>query len=162
MKRGVVQAYYGYGKGKTSAALGYAIHEASRGGRSIVIQFLKERDDDEIEFAHRLEPEINLFRFQKSADLYDNLSEEGQFEEQMNMKNGMNYARKVLGTGECSMLILDEVLGLVDKKIITVDELIKLLKAKTDETTIIMTGRVLDEALLPYIDEVYRIQTEKA
>lgn len=162
MKRGVVQAYYGYGKGKTSAALGYAIHEASRGGRSIVIQFLKERDDDEIEFSHRLEPEINLFRFQKSADLYDNLSEEGQFEEQMNMKNGMNYARKVLGTGECSMLILDEVLGLVDKKIITVDELIKLLKAKTDETTIIMTGRVLDEALLPYIDEVYRIQTEKA
>lgn len=162
MKRGIVQAFYGYGKGKTSAALGYAIHEASRGGRSIVLQFLKERDDSEIKFAHRLEPEINLFRFQKSADLYDNLSEEGQFEEQMNMKNGMNYARKVLGTGECSMLILDEVLGLVDKKIITVDDLIKLLKAKTDETTVIMTGRVLDEALLPYIDEVYRIQTEKA
>ena len=162
MKRGIVQAYYGYGKGKTSAALGYAIHEASRGGSSVVIQFLKERDDDEIEFTRRLEPQIKLFRFQKSADLYDNLSEEGQFEEQMNMKNGMNYARKVLVTGECSMLILDEVLGLVDKKVITVEELIKLLQAKTDETTVILTGRVLDDALLPYIDEVYRIQTEKA
>ena len=162
MKHGIVQAYYGYGKGKTSAALGYAIQEASKGGNSVVIQFLKERDDDEIEFARRLEPEIKLFRFQKSADLYDNLSEEGQFEEQMNMKNGMNYARKVLVTGECSMLILDEVLGLVDKKIIAVEELIKLLQAKTDDTTVIITGRVLDDALLPYIDEVYRIQTEKA
>lgn len=162
MKRGIVQAYYGFGKGKTSAALGYAIQEASRGGNSVVIQFLKERDDDEIEFARRLEPEIKLFRFQKSAELYDNLSEEGQFEEQMNMKNGMNYARKVLVTGECSMLILDEVLGLVDKKIITVEELIRLLSSKAEETTVIITGRVLDEALLPYLDEVYRIQTEKA
>lgn len=162
MKRGVVQAYYGYGKGKTSAALGDAVLEASRGGRCIVIQFLKERDEDELAFAHRLEPEINMFRFQKSADLYDNLSEEGQFEEQMNMKNGMNYARKVLVTGECSLLILDEVLGLIDKKIIAVEDLIKLLQSKDDETTVILTGRVLDEALLPYMDEVYRIQTEKA
>lgn len=162
MKRGIVQAYYGYGKGKTSAAFGYAIQEASRGGRCIVIQFLKERDDDEFQFAHRLEPEINLFRFQKSTDLYDNLSEEGQFEEQMNMKNGMNYARKVLTTGECSMLVLDEVLGLIDKKIITVEDLIRLLQAKDEETNVIITGRVLDEKLLPYLDEVYRIQTEKA
>ncbi len=162
MKRGIVQVYYGYGKGKTSAAIGHTISEASRGGRCIFIQFLKERDDEEFEFAHRLEPEVNLFRFQKSAELYDNLSEEGQFEEQMNMKNGMNYARKVLTTGECSLLVLDEVLGLIDKKIITIEELIKLLQAKSSETSVIMTGRVLDETLLPYVDEVYRIQTEKA
>lgn len=161
MKQGKVQAYYGYGRGKTSAALGHAIQEASKGGRCIVLQFLKERDDDEIEFIHRLEPEINLFRFQKASELYDNLSEDGQFEEQLNMKNGMNYARKVLVTGECSMLILDEVLGLLDKKIITSEDLIKLLRARTEETTVILTGRVMDEAILPYIDQVYRIYTEK-
>ena len=161
MKQGKVQAYYGYGKGKTSAAFGHAIQEASRGGRCIVLHFLKERDDDEFEFVHRLEPEINVFRFQKATELYDNLSEEAQFEEQMNMKNAMNYARKVLVTGECSMLILDEVLGLLDKKIITADEMIRLLSARTEETTVILTGRVMDEAILPYIDEVYRIYTEK-
>lgn len=161
MKQGKVQAYYGYGRGKTSAALGHAIQEASKGGRCIVLQFLKERDDDEIEFIHRLEPEINLFRFQKASELYDNLSEDGQFEEQMNMKNGMNYARKVLVTGECSLLVLDEVLGLLDKKIITADELIRLLSARTEETSVILTGRVMDEQILPYIDEVYRIYTEK-
>ncbi len=161
MIKGKVQAYYGYGRGKTTAALGYAIHEASKGGNSIIIQFLKGKDDDEITFIRRLEPEIKLFRFQKSNDLYDNLSDEGKFEEQMNMKNGMNYARKVLATEECSMLILDEVLGLVDKKIITTDDLIALIKAKSEETTLLLTGRVLDDALLPYLDAVYRIQTEK-
>lgn len=161
MKQGKVQAYYGYGRGKTSAALGHAIQEASKGGNSIVLQFLKERDNDEIEFARRLEPQIKLFRFQKAADLYDNLSEDVKFEENLNMKNGLNYARKVLVTGECSLLVLDEVLGLLDKKIITVEELTKLLGARTDETTIILTGRVMDERILPYIDEVYRIHTEK-
>ena len=31
MSTGKIQVYYGAGRGKTSAALGYAIHEASKG-----------------------------------------------------------------------------------------------------------------------------------
>ena len=30
------------------------------------------------------------------------------------MKNGLNFAKKVLATGECDVLILDEALGLVE------------------------------------------------
>ena len=59
------------------------------------------------------------------------------------------------------MLILDEVLGLVDKKVISVEDLIALIETRSEDTTILLTGRVLDDALLPYLDEVYRIQTEK-
>ena len=86
------------------------------------VQSLKGKDDDEISFIKRLEPEIKLFRFQKSDCLYDELSDEEKLEEQMSMKNGINYARKVLTTEECSMLVLDEVLGLVDKKVISAKE----------------------------------------
>ena len=114
MSTGKIQVYYGAGRGKTSAALGYAIHEASKGESVIVIQFLKRKDEDEISFLGRLEPEIRLFRFQKSEKYYNELPEEGQLEEQMNMKNGINYARKVLQTGECNILILDEVLSVGD------------------------------------------------
>ena len=64
-------------------------------------------------------------------------------------------------TEECSMLVLDEVLGLVDKKVISVEDLIALIETRSEDTTILLTGRVLDDALLPYLDEVYRIQTEK-
>ena len=161
MSTGKIQVYYGAGRGKTSAALGYAIHEASKGESVIVIQFLKRKDEDEISFLGRLEPEIRLFRFQKSEKFYKELPAEEQLEEQMNMKNGINYARKVLTTEECSMLVLDEVLGLVDKKVISVEDLIALIETRSEDTTILLTGRVLDDALLPYLDEVYRIQTEK-
>ena len=161
MSTGKVQAYYGAGRGKTSAALGYAIHEASQGGTVIIIQFLKQKDDDEISFIRRLEPEIRVFRFQKSESYYDQLSEEEQLEEQMNMKNGMNYARKVLQTRECSTLILDEVLGMVDHQIITAQELMALLQLKSDETDVILTGRVLDDVLLASVDAAYEIVTKK-
>ena len=114
MSTGKIQVYYGEGRGKTSAALGYAIHEASKGESVIVIQFLKQKDEDEISFLGRLEPEIRLFRFQKSEKFYRELPAEEQLEEQMNMKNGISYARKVLQTGECDILILDEVLSVGD------------------------------------------------
>lgn len=99
MSTGKIQVYYGAGRGKTSAALGYAIHEASKGESVIVIQFLKRKDEDEISFLGRLEPEIRLFRFQKSEKYYNELPDEGQLEEQMNMKNGINYARKYCRQG---------------------------------------------------------------
>lgn len=80
MSTGKIQVYYGAGRGKTSAALGYAIHEASKGESVIVIQFLKRKDEDEISFLGRLEPEIRLFRFQKSEKYYNELPDEGQLE----------------------------------------------------------------------------------
>ena len=161
MSTGRVQAYYGAGRGKTSAALGYAIHEASQGGSVVIIQFLKQKDDDEITFISRLEPEIRLYRFQKSKKFYDELSEQEKFEEQMNMKNGMNYARKVLQTGECSALILDEVLGLLDNDIISDQELISLINLKSEETDLILTGRVISDSIIPHVDSLYEIIVKK-
>lgn len=161
MHTGKIWAYYGVGRGKTSAALGYAIHQASAGGSVVIIQFLKQKDDAEITFIRRLEPEIRVFRFQKSEKYYDELLPEEQFEEQMNMKNGLNYARKVLQTGECSMLILDEALGLIDKQIIEEEELVQLFRLGSEETDLVVTGRVLPKALLSCVDFAYEIRAKK-
>lgn len=161
MGTGKVIAYYGTGRGKTSAALGYAIHEASRGGSVVIIQFLKQREDGKVTFIGRLEPEIRLFRFQKSEKFYEELSESEQAEERMNMKNGLNYARKVLQTGECSMLILDEVLGLADCQIISEEELISLISLRSEDTELVLTGRVMSENLLAHVDAAYELTVKK-
>ena len=161
MSKGNVIVYYGEGKGKTTSALGHAIRSASQGKSVIIIQFLKGKNEDEISFIRRLEPEIKFFRFEKSQENYDLLSEEEKKEESMNIKNGFNFAKKVLVTGECNILILDEFLGLLDKHVITMEELESMLQAKTEDTEIIFTGRVMDEKLKDYVDEVYKIQPEK-
>ena len=161
MSTGKIQVYYGAGRGKTSAALGYAIHEASKGESVIVIQFLKRKDEDEISFLGRLEPEIRLFRFQKSEKYYNELPDEGQLEEQMNMKNGINYARKVLQTGECNILILDEVLGLLNEQIVSEEEIVQLMELKSDDMDLIMTGQIISDVIITHADEVYEICIKK-
>lgn len=161
MSTGKIQVYYGEGRGKTSAALGYAIHEASKGESVIVIQFLKQKDEDEISFLGRLEPEIRLFRFQKSEKFYRELPAEEQLEEQMNMKNGISYSRKVLQTGECDILILDEVLGLLDQNIVPEEEILQLMAMKSDDMHMIMTGQVISDGIMEQADDVYEICIKK-
>ena len=161
MSTGKIQVYYGEGRGKTSAALGYAIHEASKGESVIVIQFLKQNDEDEISFLGRLEPEIRLFRFQKSEKFYRELPAEERLEEQMNMKNGISYARKVLQTGECDILILDEVLGLLDQNIVPEEEILQLMAMKSDDMHMIMTGQVISDGIMEQADDVYEICIKK-
>lgn len=89
------------------------------------------------------------------------LSEDKKQEEIVNIKNGLNFAKKVLTTGECDLLILDEVLGLIDNEIITVEDLKNLLEARDGETDIIMTGISLNDDLCLVADEVSRIETLK-
>ena len=161
MSTGKIQVYYGEGRGKTSAALGYAIHEASKGESVIVIQFLKQKDEDEISFLGRLEPEIRLFRFQKSEKFYRELPAEERLEEQMNMKNGISYARKVLQTGECDILILDEVLGLLDQNIVPEEEILQLMAMKSDDMHMIMTCQVISDGIMEQADDVYEICIKK-
>lgn len=161
MKQGLIHIYSGDGHGKSPAALGKAIMTAAQGKSVVIIQFLKEKGLADSEFLHRLEPEIKIFRFEKSELNFFELPEEKQTEEVINIKNGINFAKKVLVTGECDLLILDEVLGLVDNGIISVEDLKTLLEARDDETDIIMTGISLNDEICMLADEVSRIETLK-
>ena len=77
----------------------------------------------------------------------------------MNIRNGISFAKKVLSTGGCELLILDEVLGLLDVGIITLEDLKNLLEAKDEETTIIMTGIQLKDEVISLADEISKIES---
>ncbi|RKI85805.1 cob(I)yrinic acid a c-diamide adenosyltransferase [bacterium 0.1xD8-71] len=159
MGKGMIQIYSGEGHGKSPAALGRAVQAACRGEYVVIIQFLKGRGLAESEFVKRLEPEIKIFRFEKSVEDFSLLSEEHKAEEKQNIRNGLNFARKILNTGECSLLILDEVLGLIDNEITTVEELKTLLAGKPEEMEIIMTGIALNDEVCALADNVTKVET---
>lgn len=161
MEQGMIHIYSGDGHGKSPAALGRAVQAAAEGKSVVIIQFLKGRGLEDSPFLRRLEPEIKFFRFEKSEEDFAALSEERKEEEARNIRNGMNFAKKVLCTGECDLLILDEVLGLIDNQIITVEDLKKLIENKAEETTLILTGIQLDDSVCMLADEVSRIETLK-
>ena len=162
MNRGTIQVICGEGKGKTAAAFGMGIEALMKNRNVIVIQFLKGctgRGSSDI--IKRLEPEMKIFRFEKCDGFFENLTKEEQDEERMNIRNGLNFARKVVSTGECDLLILDEILGILDQKIIEAEELVKLLQTKDDEMDIIMTGKVFSKEVEPYVDSILEINHVK-
>jgi len=159
MENGAVQIYYGEGHGKTNVAIGSAISAACEGKQAVIIQFLKGKNEQE--FLSRLEPEVKFFNFSRAGILFEQLDEDSRQEEIMNIKNGFNYARKVVSTGADTVVVLDEILGLLDLHLITRDELADLLASKPDDVTVIMTGRVLDDSVRDLADEIYNIAPEK-
>ncbi len=161
MKQGLIHIYSGDGHGKSPAALGSAVMAAASGKSVVIIQFLKGRGPDDTEFIRRLEPEIKIFRFEKSDGNFFELSQEKKMEEVINIKNGINFAKKVLTTGECDLLILDEILGLIDNDIITVEDLKNLLSTRDDETDVILTGIFLNDEIGRLADEISKIETIK-
>ncbi|MCI8889933.1 MAG: cob(I)yrinic acid a,c-diamide adenosyltransferase [Eubacterium sp.] len=162
MGSGRVQIYYGDGRGKSTAALGYALQTATAGKNVFLIHFLKGKMATESAFMQRLEPEIKIFHFEKSEGRYEELSEQEKTEENRNIKNGVNFARKVLLNDECSLLVLDELLGVIDHAVVTKEDVQALFDAKAEETQIIVTGRKLPDYLRDMADEIYQIQAEKS
>ncbi len=159
MKKGMIYIYSGEGHGKSPAAYGRALQTACRGEDVVIIRFLKGRGFSDSEYIRRLEPEIKIFRFEKSEENFHSLSDDRKAEEIYNIKNGLNFAKKVMNTDECSLLILDEVLELLDIDIITVEELKNLLLCKPEDMDIIMTGATSKEAAYALADEVTQITT---
>lgn len=160
MGRRYVHIFCGAGMGKTSAALGKGLRAASTGKSVVLIQFLKEKQAEEtVDFYKRLEPEIKLFRFEKFPENYESLTDREKEEEILNIKNGINFAKKVLLTEGCDVLILDEILGLTDKEIVNIAELRGLIDAAGEETELYLTGNCRCEALWPCVDEVTELVT---
>ena len=154
MAEGCIYIYTGDGRGKSPAAIGRAVQAAVEGKRVVIIQFLKGKGLGDSDFLRRMEPEIKLFRFEKSDGNFVELPEI------QNIRNGIGFAKKVLTTGECDLLILDEVLGLVEKDIITEDDLKALLECRGD-TDVILTGITLNDEICVLADEVSKIETVK-
>ena len=71
----------------------------------------------------------------------------------------MNFARKVIVTQECDLLVLDEVLGLLDLGIIGEQEIRGLLKEKRNDMQIVLTGRSFPAQMMDCVDRVTTLDT---
>ena len=161
MEKEFTEVYCGSGKGKTTLAVGQCLKASAIGKSVIIIQFLKGKERRELDFLEELEnQDIKIFRFEKMEKCYEQLNDQEKEEENNNILNALNFARKVIATQECDFLLLDEILGLLDYGIATEEALEEILKLKDDSMHIILTGRVLPEGLRKYADSVTTLTTE--
>ncbi|HOQ17302.1 MAG: cob(I)yrinic acid a,c-diamide adenosyltransferase [Epulopiscium sp.] len=161
MEKGLIQVYCGDGKGKTTAAIGQGIRAVGQGLKVIMIQFLKIPSSGEINVLKNLEPDFKIFHFERPRRFFWELNEEEKNELKNDILNGINFAKKVLDTKECDMLILDEILGVIENSLFEEDELCRILDNKPDEIEIILTGRKVTEKIEERAHYVSWIQEKK-
>lgn len=170
---GLVHIYTGDGKGKTTAALGLAIRALEHGFSVCMIQFMKGgRHIGELRLEENF-PNFRIKQYGKECPYSEKMKIgatqcgncRGCFftpnESKEKAAEGMKDAMTATKSGKYDMVILDEINVVLDKKLIPLDDIIRLIKEKNENTELILTGRRAPKELYKYADYVSEINEVK-
>jgi len=158
-ERGYIQVYTGNGKGKTTAAIGLTVRALGAGKKVLFLQFMKAKSYSEHNILPKISPNLKLhtlgkpFFVARKEDLdSETLAKwEGKcvfFErgkpplEYLNlMKQGLDIALDGVTSGEYDLVVLDEINVAVYFELINVNDLAKIIKSKSPQVELVLTGR---------------------
>jgi cob(I)alamin adenosyltransferase len=147
----------GDGKGKSTAAFGTAQRAVARGWKVCVIQFLKSgrwRTGEE-EIGRRLGIDWN--------PLGDGFTWDSDDLEATRARavGAWAAARRVLGSGDYQLVVLDEITYPMNWGWIDTAEVVDTLRARPQGVSVILTGRDAPEALIEVADTVTEMRNVK-
>lgn len=139
LERGLIQVYTGSAKGKSTAAFGLALRAVGHGFHVYIIQFMKGSSYyGELTSFKRLEPECRIEHFGQPGWVKKGKAKPEDIAE---AKNALARAEELMLSGEIDILILDEINNALWFELLTVDEVLALLKKKPAHVELVLTGR---------------------
>ncbi|MCL0058128.1 cob(I)yrinic acid a,c-diamide adenosyltransferase [Dehalococcoidia bacterium] len=151
LRKGYVQVYTGNSKGKTTAALGLAFRAMGRGLKTYVGQFLKGQKYGELEAAKMMFPYITIEQYGKDTFVHVR----GPSEEDIKMaRDGLARAREAMLSGEYDIVVFDELVTGHFFHLISLDDMLEIIKSKPDGVEVILTGRHAPPELIAAADLV--------
>jgi len=159
-QKGYLHVYTGDGKGKTTAAFGLAMRALGRGMRVIVVQFLKGAvRSGEVMLCDRLGDGIVVYHYadHPTATLHGAPDDH----DQRSVARAWARAREILRTGECDLLILDEINNALHYDLLALDELLNALRSRPEHLEVVCTGRRAPPELIEAADLVTEMRSVK-
>jgi cob(I)alamin adenosyltransferase len=161
--RGLVIVNTGNGKGKTTAAMGLAMRAAGNGLRIYIIQFIKGRwKTGESKSLAALAPNVEVVRMGTGFTierLRDPRIEMSEHEEAA--ARAFERAREVVAGGDYDMVVLDEILGSIKANLVTLDDVLALVREKPARLHLVLTGRDAPPELVDAADLVTEMRMVK-
>ena len=158
LKKGLVQVYTGNGKGKTSAAFGAALRAVGQGLKVCIIQFIKGGFDYGELYSVKHLPNLKLAAFGRGKFITEATPPK---EDLQKAREGFELAKKIVNSGEYDMVVLDEINVVMSLKMISVDEVVKLVKNKPEHVELILTGRNASAQIIEIADLVTEMKEIK-
>ncbi len=135
LKHGLVQVYFGRGKGKTTAAIGQGVRATGHGFKVYMIQFMKGNYKyGEIEAIKNI-PNFELKQF-GSPEL---IAEPGEFDLEEGQK-ALAHAKEIILSDDYDIVILDEIGVAISMNVVPIEPVLELIQLKPEKVELILTG----------------------
>lgn len=158
--RGMIHIYTGEGKGKTTAALGLALRAAGAGKKVVILQFLKGSHTSELNTL-ALIPSVTVIRNDKQYPFFKYMTAEQKASITAEQNALFGKAMELVNSGECDLLILDEVMAAYQHHTIDKSLIHDLLDNKPYALELVMTGRNAREYFIEKADYVTEMLKKK-
>ncbi len=160
-EKGLVIVYTGKGKGKTTAALGIVLRAVGHGYKVGMIQFIKgEWYYGELTSSKRLEPEFELIA--AGRGFVGIIDDDHPIEEhEKAAKDAIEVAKQKIASGEYDIMILDEINYAVKLNLISQEDILDVIAAKPEKTSLVLTGNYVPKAVMDAADLVTEMREIK-
>ncbi|MFY9484269.1 MAG: cob(I)yrinic acid a,c-diamide adenosyltransferase [Patescibacteria group bacterium] len=154
--------FYGKGKGKTSAALGVALRAAGWGKKVAIFQFVKGSwaTGERLSIPKYLKPHVTIEALGKGfvGILDDKLAKQ---EHVTAAQAGLKKVAAAIKANKHNIIVLDEIIGAIHDQLITLDQVVTLLRKTPKKTDVILTGHYEIPKLIAMADMVSEVRKVK-
>ena len=160
-EKGLVIVYTGKGKGKTTAALGIVLRAVGHGYKVGMIQFIKgEWYYGELTSSKRLEPEFELIA--AGRGFVGIIDDDHPIEDhEKAAKDAIEIAKQKIASGDYDIMILDEINYAVKLNLISQEDILDVIAAKPEKTSLVLTGNYVPKAVMDAADLVTEMREIK-
>ena len=153
-KEGLTIVYTGKGKGKTTAALGIVLRAVGYEKKICMIQFIKGSwHYGEMYSSKRLEPEFEMVAIGKGfVGIIDDKSPKEDHEKIA--KEAIKISGEKIQSGKYDIVILDEINYAINLGLVSLEEVIDLIKSKPQKLDLILTGNYAKKEIIDLADLV--------
>jgi len=161
MSVGMTIVYTGKGKGKTTAALGLALRASGYEKKICMIQFIKGSwHYGEMDSSKKLEPEFEMVAVGKGfVGIIDDNSPKEDHEKIA--KEAIKISNEKIQSGKYDIVILDEINYAVNLNLISVDDVLQLIKSKPEQVDLVLTGNYAKKEVIKVADLVTEMREIK-
>ncbi len=159
LEKGLVQVYTGNGKGKTTCALGLALRAVGRNFKVCVIQFMKGGGPyGEQLAAAMLSPFLEIIQTGRSGwTRKDN----PDAEDISLAGEALSTATEAVTGKRYDLVILDEINYAIHYGLVSVDDVLELIRRKPATVELVLTGRYAHERVIEAADLVTEMREIK-
>ena len=152
----MIQVYTGEGKGKTTAALGLALRAAGAGLKVYIGQFIKGKTQSEIKALKQFR-NIKIEQYGRGRFI----SSQADIKDIILAKSGLNKARDIIASKKYRLVILDEINIALHCRLLSLKEVLKLIKTTPKSIELILTGRYAHPQVIKSADLVSEVREIK-